>query len=252
MKIERLSVNNVADVYCCLAERRELYKTEVAESLDYMKGKLKQGWLLYAVYDETNKPVGMAILMPSSDPLSPIAGDNIYYFHCLDINKEFRKKQVGKRLMERIADDVKVLGGKGLVADCFGEYWMPVDFFKKMAFVLVEKFPEHSLVLRKISKDAQAKYIPTAYNGELLERGIQVDIQHWVTCPYMISNYRKVKDMVKKLEPRAIIRERIINTKDDVKKWGGSGFYLNGKPVSWGPVSEEELKKALEEAKRKM
>lgn len=251
MKIEMLSENNIADVYCCLGERREFFKEEISESLGYMKEKLKQGWLTYGVYDDTNKPVGMAILIPSSDPLSPIVGENLYYFHCLDVNKDVRKREIGKRLIERTTNDVKALGGKGLVVDCYGEYWMPCEYFKKMGFEPAKVFPDHSLLLKKISKDAQVEYTEMSYKGDLPKYDIRVDIQYSGSCPYMNNNYRKVKDIVKKLEPNAIIRERVINTKEDVKTWGGSGFYVNGKSVSAGPVDEEELKKAIEEAKHK-
>ena len=97
MKIERLNENNLSDVYCCLGERIEFYKNDITESLGYMKEKLKKGWLSYAVYDDKEKPIGMAILVPSSDPLSPVSGKNIYYLNCLDINKDKRKQGIGNK-----------------------------------------------------------------------------------------------------------------------------------------------------------
>ena len=41
----------------------------------------------------------------------------------------------------------------------------------------------------------------------------------------------------------------MIDTKQDIERWGGSGVYVNGKSVSAGPVDEGALKKAIEEAK---
>jgi len=250
MRIERLAGHNAADVYCCLEERRKLFEDEISESLGYMKEKLEQGWLTYAVYGEAETPVGMAILVPPSDPLSPISGDGVYYFHCLDITKEARKQGIGSRLLEKITADVKALGGKGLAVDCYGEYWMPCDFFKKAGFEQVKTFPDHSLLLKRISDDAKAELVEVPYRGDLPESGIQVDIQHAVACPFMINNFRKAKDIVKRIEPGAAIRERTISTKEDVSGWGGSGFYVNGRSVSAGPVDEDGLKKAIEEAKR--
>jgi len=90
-----------------------------------MRGKLKQDWLTYAVYDNGGKPIGMAILFPASDPISQVTGEGIYFFHCLDINKEQRKKGLGKMLLERITEDIQALGGKGIAVECFREYWMP-------------------------------------------------------------------------------------------------------------------------------
>ena len=251
MKIEKLKENKISDVYCCVGERKELYKDEIAESERYLKEKIKHGWLTYAVYADLGKPVGMAILLPSSDPLSPVVGEDIYYFHCLDINKEMRRRGYAKRLIDTIIKDVKALGGKGLAVDSFSEYWMSDSFFAKAGFETIKKFPYHSLLLKKISQDAKVEYIEMPYRGDLPKSGIQVDIQYWVSCPSMLNNYRKVKRLVKKLEPQAKIRERIIDTKKDVKKWGGSGIFVNGKSVSAGPISEEELKKAINEAKAK-
>jgi len=249
-RIERLNENNLANVYCCLGERQELFKDDINDSLSYLKGKLKSGWLAYAVYGEGSKPIGMAILVPSSDSLSPVKGEGIYYFHCLDINKELRKQGIGTKLIGQITEDVRTLGGKGLAVDCFGEYWMPCEYFKKIGFEAVKMFPDHSLLLKKIVQGVKVEFIEMPYRGSLPQSGIQVDIQHWVTCPYMLNNYRKIPDLVKRIEPEAVIRERVINTGEDIEQWGGSGIYVNGKSVSPGPVSEEDLRKAIESAKK--
>jgi GNAT superfamily N-acetyltransferase len=251
MKMQQLNADNIADVYCCLGERTELYKDEIAESERYLKGKIKQGWLTYAVYDDSSKPVGMAILLPSSDPLSSVKGENIYYFHCLDINQEIRKKGIATKLIDTITEDVKALGGKGLAVDSFGEYWMPDTFFTKVGFETIRKYPYHLLLLKKISQDAKIEYIEMPYRGDLPKSGIQIDIQYWVSCPFMLKNYRQARATILKLEPKARIRERIIDTRDDIKKWGGSGVFINGKLVSGGPISEEEIIKAINEAKAK-
>lgn len=249
MKIESLNEDNIADAYCCLDERRELFKNDIDECVVHMKKKLREGWLAYAVYDDAGEPVGMSILLPSSDHLSPVVGENLYYFHCMDINKSWRKRGIGKELTDKITEEVKAKGGKGLAVNCYGEYWMPCDYFTKRGFETLKVFPEHSLMLKSISEGARAEFTEVPYKGDVPESGIQVDIQHSVTCPFMLNNYRKVGEMAKRLEPDAIIRERVIDTKEDIERWGGSGVYVNGKSVSAGPVDEAGLKKAIEEAK---
>ena len=249
MEIRQIVRDNMADVYCCLGEKRDQYKDETTESVGYMKENPGLGWLIYGAYNDENQPVGMAILIPSTDPVSSVIGKDVYYFHCMDINKELRKQGLGTKLIERITDDVKALGAKGLAVDCWSEYWMPLEFFKKRGFELVQAFHEHSLLLKKISSEAVVRFHPLPYWGDLPQAGLQVDIQHWVTCPYIISNYRKAKEIIAKLEPDAVIRERIIDTAVDVGRWGGSGLFINGLSVSGGPVSEEGLKKAFAAAK---
>lgn len=250
MRIEGLAGDNLSDVYCCLGDRKELFQSEISKSLGYMREKLEQGWLTYAVYEESENPVGMAILVPPSDPLSPVSGEGVYYFHCMDINKDKRNKGIGKRLLERVLTDLKALGAKGLAVDCYGHYWMPCEFFKKQGFEEVQTFPEHSLFLRRITEDAQAEFVEPSYRGDLPQSGIQVDIQHVVSCPFMINNYRKAKDIIKRLEPGAVLRERMISTNEDVSAWGDSGLYVNGRLASAAPLGEEEIKKAIENAKR--
>lgn len=249
-RIERLNENNLSNVYCCLGERQELFKDDISDSLGYMKEKLKSGWLAYAVYGEGSTPIGMAILVPSSDPLSPVKGEDIYYFHCLDINKNLRKQGIGRKLIEQITEDVKTIGGKGLAVDCFGEYWMPCSYFTKIGFEAVKKFPNHSLLLKKITRDAKVEFIEMSYRGDLPQSGIQIDIQHMSTCPFILNNFHKVPELVKRIEPEAVIHERVIDTGADIEQWGGSGVYVNGKSVAPGPVNEEDLKKAIEAAKK--
>lgn len=251
-RIEKLNENNLANVYCCLGERQELFKNDIDDAVGYMKEKLDTGWLAYAVYNEGGKPIGMAILLPCSDPLSPVKGEGIYYFHCLDINEDLRKQGIGTKLLEHITKDVEAMAGKGLAVDCFGEYWMPCAYFKKMGFETVETFPEHTLLLKKITPDARVEFMemPYTYIGDLPQSGIQIDIQHTSTCPFLLNNFRKIPKLAKKIAPEAIIRERVINTGADIEKWGGSGVYVNGKSVSVGPVNEENLRKAIEAAKK--
>jgi GNAT superfamily N-acetyltransferase len=250
MRIERLGEGNLADVYCCLGERKELYRDEIDESVGYLGKKFRLGWLAYALYDDSGRPIGKAILVPSSDPLSPVEGHGLYYFHCLDVEKDSRNQGLGKELLEKVEQDVLSLGGKGLAVDCYGDYWMPCSFFAKFGFRTVKSFSEHSLLVKGMAGSAHGEFVEAPYSGDLPESGIQVDIQYWSTCPYMLKNYRDARELVKKIEPEAVIRERMIDTREDVERWGGSGFYVNGKPVSAGPVGEEELKEAISSAKR--
>lgn len=250
MRIARLTRDNVGDVYCCLGDRIELFQEEISECTGFVREKLGQGWLAYAVYDDGGKPIGMAIVVPPHDPLSAVAGEGVYYFHCLDINKDKREQGTGSRLLEQAIADVKALGGKGIAVDCYDEYWMSCKFFKSRGFEEVQTFPEHSLLLKRITEDARVEFVEASYSGDLAESEIQVDIQHTVTCPFMLKNFRNAKEILKTLEPEAVVRERMIATEKDVNAWGGSGFYVNGKSVSPGPVDEDRLKKVIEEAKR--
>ena len=249
MKIEKVSEKNISDTYCCLAERQLIFKNEIAECSTYMKEKIKQGWLTYVAYNDTGKPFGMAILVPSSDPLSPITGENIYYFHCIEINQEMRNQGIGKQFIDKISEDVKTLNGKGIAVDSFGDFWMPESFFTHLGFEAVQKYPGHTLLLKKFTKDSQVNLSDTVYKGDLAKSGIQIDIQLSPSCPFLIGNYRKARAIIEKLEPSAQIRERMINLSEDVKKWGGTGVFINGKSISGGPIDKETIKKALSEVK---
>lgn len=251
MKIEKVSEKNVSDIYCCLAERQSLFKNEIVECSKYMKEKIKQGWLSYAAYDDTGKRFGMAILVPSSDPLSQVTGENIYYFHCIDINKEMRKQGIARKFIEKITEDVKTLNGKGIAVDSFGDFWMPESFFTHIGFETIKKYPDHTLLLKKFTEDAQVELTDVPYKGDMSKSGIQVDIQLSPSCPFILNNYRKARAIVEKIEPTANIRERIINSNEDVNKWGGFGVFINGKSISAGPIDEETLKKAISEVKSK-
>ena len=246
MKIERLSGESLSDVYNCIEENRQVMASEIAESTRYLKECVDRGWLTYAIYDDSGTPIGMAILTPSADALSPVSGEGIYHLQCMNIMKDRRKKRLGIRLIKRITKDVKALGGKGISVECYGEYWMPKTFFSRVGFEEVERLSHHSIYLKKIAPSANAASADLPYRGELPAEGIQVDIQHWVTCPFILNNYRKVASTVRRIVPNAAVYERTICTKEDVEKWGGSGVYVNGKSVSPGPVSEEDIRKAIQ------
>jgi hypothetical protein len=215
-----------------------------------MREKIAQGWLTYAAYVEGSQPIAMAIVLPPSDPLSPVRGEGVYYLHCMDIHKENRKQNIGSGLLKKILADVSELGAKGLATDSYGEFWMPSEFFKRQGFEEVKTFPIHSIFLLRIADDAQVEYLQQPYIGDVPEFGIQIDVQYSAFCPFMINNLRKARDIVKKIEPGLKLRERMISSGDDIARWGGSGLYVNGKLASAGPIDEEALRKAIEQARR--
>lgn len=249
--IKSLDDSNLESVFCCIRHYPEEYVKDTADSLGYMKERLLKGWRTYAAVDETGKPVAMAIVVPGEDPYSPVTNQDFHYLHCLDVNKEVRKKGIGKKLVKRILKDLKSAKSRGLVVDCFGDYWMPDGFFAKLGFELVKSYPEHKVLAKRFAKDAGIDFVETVYRGDRVEQGIQVDIQYWTTCPVMLNSYRKVTELVKNIEPQAIIRERFINTREDVERWGTAGVFVNGKSVSPGPVKAEDLKRAIEAVKNK-
>jgi len=250
MRIDRLSHANLVDVYNCLEDNRERLASEISESSQYLSEYLKRGWLAYSAYDDNNVPVGMAILTPSNDPLSPVSGEAIYHLHCMNVVKDWKKKGVATGLIQRMVEDVGRLGGKGISVECFGDYWMPKSFFSHIGFEEVERFSNYSIFLKRIDPDVTVTHIELPYRGDLPSKGIQVDIQHWVTCPFILNNYRQGAIMVKRIAPNAVVRERTISTKEDIERWGGSGFFVNGENVSPGPVTEEDLRKAIQRSRK--
>ncbi len=249
--VKNLDETDLEHVFCCIRHYREQYLTDIADSLGYLKERLLKGWRTYAVLEGADKSVAMAIVVPGGDPFSSVTNQDFHYLHCLDVNKEVRKKGIGKKLVKRILKDLKSAKSKGLVVDCFGDYWMPDGFFAKLGFERIKSYPDHKVLAKKFTKDTKPDIIETAYRGDLPEQGIQVDIQYWTTCPVILNSYRKVPEMVKNIEPHAIIRERFINSREDRERWGNTGVFVNGKSVSPGPVKVEDLKRAIEAIKNK-
>lgn len=250
MRIKKLSSENLTDVYNCLEGNKQSLASEVSESTRYLSEYLNRGWLAYAAYDDSGKPVGMAILTPCTDPLSSVSGEGIYHLQCMNVIKDWKKEGVGRSLVDRMVEDAKALGGKGISVECYGDYWMPKSFFSHIGFEEVERLSNHSIFLKKIYPDASVIHVDLPYRGDLPSKGVQVDIQHWVTCPFILNNYRQAAAIVKRIVPNAVVRERTISTKDDVEKWGGSGVFVNGESVSPGPISEEDLRKAVQRTRK--
>ena len=250
MRIERLSRSNLADVYNCLRDTGENLAVETCESLRHLNRLLKRGWLAYAGYDDSGDACGMAILTPSADPLSPVMGEGVYHLQCMNVVKNRKGEGFGAALIERLEEDIRALGATGISVLCFGDYWMPKSFFSHMGFEETERLSDHSVFVKKISAETRAVHVDRPYKGELPEKGIQVDIQHWVACPFILSNYRRVEAMVRKMVPNAVVRERIISSKEDVEKWGGTGVFVNGESVSAGPITEEAIRKVIQRARR--
>ena len=163
-------------------------------------------------------------------------------------------KGYGRFILERIEEDARASGVKGIAAWGMDfPHWNPVSFYEHMGYVRVEKDGPVVLVWKRFAEDARPPAILRQKRG-LPKGGDRPEVRAFnmgwggVGCEWCVM----ARDAVKGLEDRVTYEE--IDTSDRTTRlgWGiDQGVYVDGEffeePLFW---KSEDLRKEILRAAR--
>ena len=242
--IEQLSPERAMDAYNCQPDTSAIMPFK-QKSAEFLADKMKsEHWIAYALYYKF-KPVGKAILIPTQSGMTWIEGENVYFFHCINIQKKYRQQGWGRALLQHIVDEMRTLDVNALAVTCFAEYWMSFSFFKHMGFEEVMHNELASLMVKLFNKDTQVFLNPRSPVFDLIPDKVRVDIVYDLGCPFMTANYSKHKKTAESFSPNVKVFEHYVRMACDYSSVGDAGFYVEGEDIAVGPVEGQHLKRKL-------
>ena len=191
-------------------------------------------------------------------------GHDLYFINCIWVHGykqgrgNFRKKGMGKALLQAAEDDVRALGAKGLVA--WGiplPFWMKASWFKKQGYSKVDKtgFLGPVLLWKPFTDDAiPPKWIRQKKRPEATPSKVTVTafLNGW--CPAQNLVFERAKKAASEFGDKVVLRE--INTfdKETFLEWViADGLYINNKQVRTGPPpSYEKIRKEIARRVKKL
>jgi hypothetical protein len=254
MKIIDLTPEHQKVYFCCLED----WSDEMSEAGDHkacwyenMKNK---GLRVKLAQDDNGNIGGMIQYMPVEN--SFIEGTGLYAVLCIWVHGyakgrgSFQKKGMGKALMKAAEDDVKVLGGKGLVTWGMDlPFFMRASWFKKQGYKVIDKNGIARLLWKPFSEDAiPPKFIKQNKKPQRVPGKVNVTIFINGWCPVQNLMYERAKRAIADLKNKIEFKEYWTTDKEIQREWGISdALFIDEKQIGKGPpLSYKKIRKVIE------
>lgn len=245
-------------------EQERLYCLCLEEWSDEMReaGNHKEQWL------QRMKGQGLRIKVAVSEegtiggmihyvPIERVAveGQDLHYMYCIWVHGyaegrgDFRKRGMGKALLQAAEEDVRQLGSKGFVVWGLSlPFFMKASWFKKQGYRRVDKDGIQELLWKPFSEDAvPPKWIRQRKRPESEPGKVVVTCLKNGWCPAQNLVYERAKRAAGERGDKVVFREVDTSDRETAVAWGLSdALFVDGRQIRTGPPpSYDKITKAI-------
>jgi len=189
-------------------------------------------------------------------------GKDLYFINCIWVHGykqgrgDFRKKGMGKALLNAAEEDVKNMGLKGIVAWGLSiPVWMKASWFKKHGFKKVDRQSIMTLVWKPFTADAvPPKWIRKKKKPEKIPGQVTVTafVNGW--CPAQNLAYERAKRAAAELGEKVVFSEIDTFEPSVCRECGmGDALFIDNRQVRTGPPpSYKKIKRKIEKRLKKL
>jgi len=241
--------------FVCLEDwSEEMKEAEAHKKVWYNKMKDK-GLRVKLALDDSGEVGGMIQYVPIE--YSFAEGKDLYFINCIWVHGhkqgrgDFRKRGMGKALLQAAEDDVKAMGTKGIAA--WGiplPFWMKASWFKKQGYTKVDKqgFLGEVLLWKPFTDDViPPKWIRQQKRPEETPGKVAVTafLNGW--CPAQNMIFERAKRAASEFGDKVEFREIDTFDKETFMEWGiADALFIDNKQVRTGPPpSYEKIRKMI-------
>ncbi|MBN1523544.1 MAG: GNAT family N-acetyltransferase [Spirochaetales bacterium] len=244
----------------CLSGDPQRYRDAGEHKLCWYHTMKSRGCRVKIALDESGQPGGMIQYVPSEE--SFVLGKNLMVMQCIWVLNDkkgrgnFRKKGMGKALLEAFEKDAKKQGKDGVVV--WGltiPVFMQASWFRKKGYAAVDKNGVMQLLWKKLKDSAEPprwmrqQKIPTGRKDAVTVTCFK---NGW--CPEINKTLQRAERVVKEFNGDA--RLEIIDTADNrvMREWGISdALFVAEREIPTGPAPKEKtISKAIKKAVKQL
>lgn len=248
MKVRKVTQDDLEATYCCMSEvpPNVSWTDFLPESRKWFKANIGERVEGYHLVDGS-KVVGHIYYAASENALVPYEIEpRVACIYCTEMLRDYMHKGYGRMMFDHMKDDLKKQGFKGIMlpATDFKE-WMHYELFLKQGFKVVKEHPPYKAMYLPLTKESiTIKVLDLNYTPS---RGkVEVTLFKNFFCPVGAYMYLLIKKIAQSFGDKVKIVE-IDATPDTVRRYGTSDPLINGKIKMFGPASEEDVKRAIQE-----
>jgi N-acetylglutamate synthase-like GNAT family acetyltransferase len=259
MKITNIAPETEKLYFCCLEEWSEDMK-DAGDSkqkwYEYMKDK---GLKVKFALDDNNVIGGMIQYVPVEH--SMVKGENLYVVLCIWVHGhkqgrgDYRKRGMGKALLQAAEEDVRMLGANGLVTwGLIIPVFMQASWFKRHGYKVVDKAGIMRLMWKPFNENAiPPKFMKPKKLPEKGKERVNVTIFRNGWCPNFNIAFERAIRASGEFPGKVNLQEYNTTDKGIIEEWGiTDGLFIDGKEVNTGPAPayKKLVKKISNRAKK--
>jgi hypothetical protein len=248
VRVKKVTLSDLEATYCCMSEvpPGASWAEALPESKKWFKaslGKLVEGYHLL----DGDRVVGHIYYETSEKALIPYEIEpGIAYIYCTEMLHDYMHKGYGKMMFDYVKNDLKKQGFKGILVDAtdFKEY-MYYELFLKQGFKVIKEHAPFKLMYFPLTKQSISAE-PLGLNYKPSKDKVEVTLFNNFFCPVSAYMYHLIKKVAEGFGDQVKIVE-IKATLETIRKYGTTDPLINGKIKIFGPASEENVRKAIQE-----
>ena len=252
MQIIDLTDDHQPLYFCCLEDWSDEMKEAGPRKAEWF-GKMKErGLRVKLAVDDGGTVGGMIHYLPIEH--SFVDGEALYFIPCIWVHGhkqgrgDFRRRGMGKALLQAAEDDARSLGAKGVAAWGLAlPFWMKASWFKKHGYAAADRDGIAVLLWKPFDDDAvpprwfKSKKRPDLTAGKVCVTSL---VNGW--CPGQNLIYERAKRAAVELGDRVEFREIDTSDRAIAAEWGAAdALYVDGRPVRTGPPPSYEKIKGI-------
>lgn len=248
MRVKKVTLNDLEATYCCMGELPPDHRwiEALPESREWFKANLGKHVEGYHLLDG-DRVVGHIYYAASERALLPYEIEpRVACIYCTEMLQDYVHKGHGKMMFDYMKNDLKEQGFKGIMipATDFKE-WMHYELFLKQGFqVIQEHAPYKAMYFPLLNQSIDIKVLPLNYKPS--RDKVEVTLFNNFFCPVAVYMYHLMKKVAQDFGDKVKIVE-IDTTPETVRRYGTTDPLINGKIKLFGPASEEDVKKTIQE-----
>lgn len=253
MKIVDLADEHKQLYFVCLEDWSE-EMPEAGNHKEVWYNRMKdKGLRVKLSLDDSGEVGGMIQYIPIEH--SFVEGKDLYFINCIWVHGhkqgrgDFRKRGMGKALLQAAESDAKESGAKGIVAwGLVLPFWMKASWFQKQGYKKVDRIGIQALVWKPFTGGAvPPKWIKQRKMPEKTAGKVTVTafLSGW--CPAQSLAFERAKRAAAEFGDEALFRQIDTTNRENFLEWGISdALFVDGKPVRTGPPpSYDSIKKTI-------
>ena len=248
MKVKKVAKNDLEASYCCMTETPPgaSWLQALPESKKWFKNNLGKHVEGYHLLDG-DRVVGHIYWETSEKALVPYRIEpRVACVYCTEMLHDYMHKGHGKAMFDYMKQDLKKQGYKGIIVDATSiKEYMYYEYFQKQGFKTIKEHDPFKLMhFPLLQKSVEVDLIPLNYKPS--KDKVELTLFNNFFCPVGAHMYKLFKKVAQGFGDRVKIVE-IQVTPETMRKYGTTDPLVNGKIKIFGPASEKDVQKAIQE-----
>jgi len=248
MKVEKVAENDLEACYCCMTESPAgaSWTQALPESKKWFKSNLGKHVEGYHLLDG-DRVVGHIYWETSEKALVPYRIEpRVACVYCTEMLHDYMHKGYGKTMFDYMKEDLKKQGYKGIIVDATSiKEYMYFEYFQKQGFKTIKEHGPFKLMYFPLLKQT-VEAEPLALNFQPSKDKVEVTLFNNFFCPVGAYMYQLFKKVAQGFGDKVKIVE-IQVTPETIRKYGTTDPLVNGKIKIFGPASEKDVQRAIQE-----